>query len=63
MKLEQQVLEAEKFIASIPCSKIRTLFSLRFLEGEEWGQAAKRFYKKMTEDSARKTVTRYFEAL
>jgi len=63
LKLEQKVLEAEKFIASVPCSKVRTLLTLRFLEGEEWGQAAKKFYKKMTEDSARKTVTRYFESV
>lgn len=59
--LEEQILEAEHYIASIPDSKIRTILTLRFLEGEEWDDIAKRFYKKMTGDSARMCIARFFE--
>ena len=60
-RLEEKVFEAELYIASITDSKIRTLLTLRFLEGKEWDDVAKGFYKKMTADSARKSVIRFFE--
>jgi hypothetical protein len=62
-ELEDKVLEAEVYIASIPDSKIRTLLTLRFLEGKEWEETAKSFYKKMSADSARKTIVRYFDKI
>ena len=58
--LEDMVFEAEHFIASLPDSKIRMLLTLRFIEGLEWNEAAKRTYKKMTGDSARMSVVRFF---
>ncbi|MCL2357115.1 MAG: hypothetical protein FWC70_08165 [Defluviitaleaceae bacterium] len=61
IKLEQKVLDAEKFIASLDCAKIRTLLTLRFIEGKEWQDVGKGFYKKMSADSARKYVKAYFE--
>ena len=62
LKLEQKVLEAEKHIASLADSKIRVLLTLRFLEGKEWQDVGKGFYKKMSADSARKYVKAYFES-
>lgn len=59
--LEEKVLEAERYIASITDSKIRVLLTLRFIEGEEWQDVGKGFYKKMSADSARKCVKAYFE--
>ena len=59
-ELEALVLAAEDFISSIPDGKTRTLLSLRYLEGMEWNDVAKRIYKKMTGDAARKSVARFF---
>jgi len=59
--LELKIYEAEIYIDSIPDSKIRTLMTLRYLEGKEWDEVAKTFYKKMTADAARKAIFRYFE--
>lgn len=61
--LEESVLAAELYIESIPDSKIRTLLTLRFLEGEEWEVVAKKLYRHMTADAARKAVFRFFENL
>lgn len=60
-ELQEKVLQAERFILSIPDSRIRTLLTLRFLEGESWESAAKKFYKKMTANAARMCVERFFE--
>ena len=60
-RLEKQIAEAEEYIDSVDDSKVRTLLNLRFIEGMEWDAVGKRFYKKMTADTARKTVARYFE--
>lgn len=62
-ELEEKVLQAELFINSIPDSKIRTLLTLRYIEGWEWSSVAKALYKKMTGDSARKAVVSYFEKI
>jgi len=59
--LEKKVVEAEEFIASLSDSKIRTLLTLRFIEGKEWRDVGKGFYKKVSADSARKYVKAYFE--
>lgn len=59
--LEKKIFEAEQFILSVPDSRIRTLLTLRFLEGETWDNAAKKFYKKMTANTARMCIERYFE--
>jgi len=61
--LAESILEAEEYIATVVDSKIRTLLTLRFLEGCEWREVAKRTSKRMTADSARMTVTRFFENL
>ena len=62
-ELEAIVLEAEEYIATIADSKIRTLLTLRFLEGMEWEQVARKIYKKMTGDAARKAVKKFFESM
>ena len=60
VELERKVLEAERFIASLDCARIRTLLTLRFIEGKEWKDVAKGFYR-MSADAARKNVQRFFE--
>ena len=62
-ELEKQLLMAEQYIASIPDSKIRTILTLRFIEGQEWDEVAYNMYKKMTGDSARKCISRFFEKI
>lgn len=59
-ELDQKILDAELFIDSIPDSKIRTLLTLRYLEGRRWNDVAKHFYK-MKPDAARKAVERFFK--
>ena len=61
VRLEEKVLEAEKYIASLTDSKIRTLLTLRFLEGKSWAEAGQSRFYRMTADSARKCVQRFFE--
>lgn len=58
--LMQKILEAEQFIDSIPDSKMRTLLTLKYLEGMTWDEVAKNVYRKMTEGSVRKYVNKYF---
>jgi hypothetical protein len=59
-ELETKVVEAEEYIALITDSKIRTLLTLRFIEGKEWQEVGKSFYKKMSADTARKSVHKFF---
>ncbi|MCL2415834.1 MAG: hypothetical protein FWD01_03375 [Defluviitaleaceae bacterium] len=58
--LEGKLLEAEKFISEITDSKIRTLLTLRFLEGEYWEDVGKNVHWKISGDAARKSVMRFF---
>ncbi len=60
-KLQALILRAEEYILSVEESRVRTLLSLKYLEGKTWKEAAKAFYK-MSEETARVTVQRYFEA-
>ena len=59
-ELEERVLAAEQFIASLGDSRMRTLLTLRFMEGKTWRQIATRVYGVPTEDRARKCVMRFF---
>jgi len=61
--LEEKVLEAEIYIASVADSKIRILLAHRFLEGKTWEEAGQSKYFVMSEDAARKAVVRYFEKI
>jgi len=61
--LEKLELDAEEYIDSIGDSKMRTILTLRFLEGLEWDKVAKKIYKKMTGDAARKAVKKFFESV
>ena len=58
--LQEQVLKAERFIDAIPDSKMRTLLTLRFLEGKTWEETGQSKYQNMSEDAARKAVVRFF---
>ena len=60
-ELENKIVEAEEFINAIPESRVRTLLTLKYIEGLSWDDAAKNVYKKMTGSAARKQVMRYFE--
>ena len=62
-ELEDMVMEAEEYINSIPESKVRALLTLKFIEGLTWDEAAKSIYRKMSGDSARIYISRYFEKL
>ena len=61
--LENKILKAEQYIDSVQDSGIRTLLTLRFIEGLGWEDVAKRVYKKMSGSAARKAVSRHFEAI
>ena len=62
-ELEKKLLEVENFIAGITDSKIRTLLTLRFLEGESWENVGNKTYWKMSGDAARKCVVRYLQKI
>jgi hypothetical protein len=62
-RLEEKIIKAEEFILQIQESRVRTLLTLHYLEGKSWKDAAKAFYVKMSDDTARLTVQRYFESI
>ena len=51
----------EEYIAAIPDSLTRQIFALRFVNGLSWRQVAFHVGGGNTEESVRKTVTRYLE--
>lgn len=51
----------ERYIAEIPDSLTRQIFALRFVNGLSWRQVAFHVGGGNTEESVRKTVTRYLE--
>ena len=53
--------EIEEFIASINDSRIRRIINLRFLENKSWNEVADCIGGGNTEDSVRKSFTRFFE--
>ena len=59
--LVSKLLKAEQFIDSVEDSRIRTLLTLRFIEGLDWKDVAERVYRKMSADSARKAVKQFFD--
>jgi len=64
IKTKQLLVDAaEEAIATITDSQMRTILTLRFLEGLEWADVARHLYKKATADSVRMRVTRYFEKM
>jgi hypothetical protein len=62
-ELEGLILESAKYIDTVPDIRVRTLLTLRYLDGKTWGEAAKLLYKKMSASAARMCVVRYFEAI
>ena len=60
-ELENLVVQAEECIHAIPDSRIRTLLTLKYLEGMTWDEAARQTYRKMTGNTARMSVVRFFE--
>ena len=60
-RLEKLVYDAELFIDSISDSKVRMILTLRYIEGEEWNDVAKKVYRKMTGDAARMSIIRFFK--
>lgn len=60
MLLEIQI-QTEQFINEIPISRIRRIFSYRYLEQYSWVKVAHLIGKDATEDSVRKEHDRYLE--
>lgn len=58
-KREQELVRLEQYIASIPDSLTRQIFTLRFVKGQSWQQVASKTGGKNTADGVRKIVTRY----
>ena len=53
--------EVEEFIASIDDSRMRRIINLRFIENLSWNKVADRIGGCNTEDSVRKSFTRFME--
>lgn len=52
----------ERYIASVPDSLTRQIFTLRFVEGKTWGQVAAAIGGGNSEDSVKKACYRYLRA-
>lgn len=59
--LLEKTNEVEQFIASVDDSRIRRIINLRFLENKSWNEVADCIGGGNTEDSVRKSFTRFFE--
>lgn len=59
--LLQKTNEVEEFISSIDDSRMRRIINLRFLENFSWNRVADYIGGGNTEDSTRKTFTRFME--
>lgn len=59
--LLEKTNEVEEFITSIDDSRIRRIINLRFLENKTWNQVADYIGGGNTEDSVRKSFTRFLE--
>lgn len=59
--LLEKTNEVEQFIAGIDDSRIRRIINLRFLENKTWNQVADYIGGGNTEDSVRKSFTRFLE--
>lgn len=59
--LLEKTNEVEEFIASIDDSRMRRIINLRFLENKTWNQVADYIGGGNTEDSVRKSFTRFLE--
>lgn len=59
--LLEKTNEVEAFIASIDDSRMRRIINLRFLENKTWNQVADYIGGGNTEDSVRKSFTRFLE--
>ena len=60
-KKKKKTNEVEQFIASVDDSRIRRIINLRFLENKSWNEVADCIGGGNTEDSVRKSFTRFFE--
>ena len=60
-KLDEKILAAEEFVACITDSRMRTLITLRYIEGKNWRAVASKVYGTPCEDRARKAVKKFFE--
>ena len=49
----------ERYIADLPDSLLRMIFTFRFINGLTWGQVAEHISEKTTEDSVKKMCYRY----
>ena len=49
----------ERYIADLPDSLLRLIFTFRFINGLTWGQVAEHISDKTTEDSVKKMCYRY----
>lgn len=59
--LLEKTNEVEQFITSVDDSRIRRIINLRFLENKSWNEVADCIGGGNTEDSVRKSFTRFFE--
>lgn len=61
MELLETLNEVEKFICSLSDSRVRRIITLRFIENLSWNKVADKIGGGNTEDSVRKTFTRFME--
>ena len=59
--LLEKTNDVEEFIASLDDSRMRRIINLRFLENKTWNQVADYIGGGNTEDSVRKSFTRFLE--
>lgn len=61
LELDTKISEATAFIETIPDATVRVLLEARVVDGLTWDEAARMLYKKMSADSARMIVNRFFD--
>ena len=59
--LDDSLLEVERFISSVDCSKIRQIIDLHIRQGLSWNATASRVYDRPCGCTARKYLKRYLE--
>lgn len=56
-KAQEEIVEIEKYIQTIPDAKTRGIFRARFIDGKDWERVGKENY--ISPDHARKIVRQY----
>lgn len=62
-RFEEQTVKVESFIDTVTDSTVRQIIALRYIDGLEWRQVARRVYGNYNENTPRMRVQRFFEKI